>query len=70
MTGQMCEGSMNPSIPPPTTPMCDEARKIYDFKLRLQHYRACWDPRCQARSTAARNLAAVLVKSLKRRKQA
>lgn len=54
------------STPLPTTPMCDEARVIPFFSKRLQHYRACTDPRCQARASKAVELGQALAKGMRR----
>jgi len=53
------------SIPPASTPMCDEARAIHSFKQRVAHYRACMDPRCQARLEATRVIAVALAKAVR-----
>jgi hypothetical protein len=52
------------SIPPASTPMCDEARAIHVFKLRLAHYRTCPDPRCRARLEACRTMALTVIQGL------
>lgn len=53
---------------PATTPMCDVARSIPEFKQRLKHYRTCSDPRCQARAKAATELGAAIAADLKKQK--
>jgi hypothetical protein len=58
--------SKTPKGPPQSTPMCDEARKIHDFKERLRHYHCCDDERCVARSAAARILALAIGGSIKK----
>ena len=51
--------------PPLTTPMCDEAREINRLADRLRHYRACKDPRCQLRASAAMALGGQLARAMK-----
>lgn len=58
---------IKPSVSPGTTPMCDVARGIHNFNLRLSHYRACKDPRCQARNLAANDIAVKLCKGIIKR---
>lgn len=50
------------STPKATTPMCDEARALPTLGLRLRHYRACSDSRCQERERQSRELAKAIAK--------